>query len=312
MRRSAIVALLAGLAFAAASTPAGAELPALPSQARGELLAQVGGEVGGAVPDFHSQFKIDGSQDYEVRVLTFGSAVVLDVVRGEKSETAYIARGVATRNRVQATFGGFGRVSMRFRESRHKTSAGRRHVCKGSRRFVVRRGVFVGNLRFSGENQYVSAHAHRARGTVRTIAPRCRGGSARHGQRSAKSTDGSSFLPPQLNALGASWREDVNSIAFLTFTFRGRSLSLATSEESMGKLAILRIAMAKGGSPFRVDDALTSATASPPAPFHGTGRYRAAPDGSRTWTGNLSVDFPGAPRFPLTGPQFKATIDIPF
>ena len=56
---------------------------------------------------------------------------------------------------------------------------------------------------------------------------------------------------------------------------------------------------------FVSDDALTSATLRPPAPFHGKGTYSAGPDGTKAWTGPLSVAFPGAPRFPLTGTQFK-------
>ena len=46
----------------------------------------------------------------------------------------------------------------------------------------------------------------------------------------------------------------------------------------------------------------------PPAPFAGKGIYRAAPDGSTTWSGTLAVFFPGEPRLSLSGPPFKPTL----
>ena len=63
---------------------------------------------------------------------------------------------------------------------------------------------------------------------------------------------------------------------------------------------------------FAVNEALTGATIAPPEPFHGKGAYRAASDGTTTWTGPLSVSFPGVPRLPLTGEAFKATLSAGF
>jgi hypothetical protein len=77
--------------------------------------------------------------------------------------------------------------------------------------------------------------------------------------------------------------------------------------QTRGDLAILRFAFTASDSAraFSVDNALTRAQVKPPAPFHGTGTYRAASDGTKTWTGGLAINFPGAPRLPLTGPEFK-------
>ncbi|HWO84398.1 MAG TPA: hypothetical protein VNM38_11515, partial [Solirubrobacterales bacterium] len=65
-------------------------------------------------------------------------------------------------------------------------------------------------------------------------------------------------------------------------------------------------------SPIRIDEALTTAKLTPPSPFHGTARYRAYPDGATSWSGDLSVNFPGAPRFPLTGPSWETFLEVPF
>ena len=74
-------------------------------------------------------------------------------------------------------------------------------------------------------------------------------------------------------------------------------------------MAVIRYGAAAAPSKlFDINDALTSATIAPPAPFHGKGVYSAAPDGMTSWTGPLSVSFPGAPRTPLTGPEFSAEL----
>jgi hypothetical protein len=106
--------------------------------------------------------------------------------------------------------------------------------------------------------------------------------------------------------LAAFWRQVVSSTDFFSFQIGEKTLYLAVTEESKGSMAEVRYAAVVARSKtFVSDDALTSATVRPPAPFHGTGSYAAAPDGTKSWTGSLSVSFPGAPRFPLTGPQFE-------
>jgi hypothetical protein len=76
----------------------------------------------------------------------------------------------------------------------------------------------------------------------------------------------------------------------------------------------MRFALATAPSKkvFAFNEALTGATITPPEPFHGKGTYRAASDGTTTWSGPLSVSFPGAPRLPLTGGEFKATLATGF
>ncbi|HEX6602047.1 MAG TPA: hypothetical protein VF030_05345, partial [Solirubrobacterales bacterium] len=75
---------------------------------------------------------------------------------------------------------------------------------------------------------------------------------------------------------------------------------------------IVRVGVVRKPGAVRINEALTSASLTPPPPFHGTARYQAFPDGSNTWSGNLSVNFPGAPRFPLTGPSFETLLEVPF
>jgi hypothetical protein len=314
MTRQALFPVLLALALAAPAESAvaseGSLLPPLPPR---HLMIQVGAPVP-PPRSFRSGFVVDVPGPQKLGVMTYGSAVILLVSRGRPSdsfvETGYMARGVAAPERLQATFGKFGKVSMRFRESRHRPWFGKRRDCRGADRFIKRRGVFVGNLRFRGEGGYLSVHLHRAKGAILTLAAKCE-----HRRRSrpasARSSSIFDFEPPSL--LVANSRDGVDDTAFLALQFKGGKASyLATDEESRGKLAIVRVALVRRRGHLHVNEALTAARVSPPAPFHGSGQYTAAPDGTTSWGGDLSANFPGAPRTPLTGPQFDAFLEAPF
>jgi hypothetical protein len=279
-------------------------LPPLPPS---QLFTQHGKPVA-PTPFFRSGFvlKADG---YKVGVSTFGSAVFLEVWKGrsgKRVQTAYLARGVARPERLQATFGNFGKVKMRFRESRNRTWRNQVRTCRGANRFIKRRGVFRGNLRFKGENGYVSLRVHRAKGVVVVQAPKCR-----HRRGGGFNLPFGNFSQPK-SALLSIARDGVDATAFFAVEDRRSTLFFATDEESRGKLAIVRMAVLRRHSPIHTNESLTAASLSPPAPFHGTGRYRAAPDGSQAWFGGLSVNFPGQPRFPLTGEAFETFLEVPF
>jgi hypothetical protein len=305
MSRRLVVLVLALISLAAPAQSAAVERsPLLEKLPGSHLLSHMESEDLPPTRNFRSQFRIE-TADHEVQVMTFGSAVILMVKHGKASKsfaaTAYLARGVARPERLQATFGKFGKVSMRFRESRNRTWFGKRRSCRGKQRYVRRRGVFVGNFRFRGEDGYVSVRLHRAKGTIVEEARKCQ---RSRGPIFAQASSHQSVLL-------AIARDGVDSTGFLTVAAK-QAVFFAAHEESRGKLAIIQLAMARGQGPLRANETLTAVRVSPPAPFHGTGRYRAAPDGTTTWSGNLSVNFPGTPRFPLTGPDYETLIEIPF
>lgn len=308
MKRLLAIFALMGTAVVAApgalaATATGHLLPPLPPR---KLMTRVGAPVP-PPRSFRSGFEVEAAGSaYEVGVSTFGSAVILVVSQEHRrsgSETIYLARGVATPDRLQATFGQFGEVKMRFREA--STHA----VCHGTFKLRRHKGVFVGSLRFKGEGGYVSVDLHRASGGILEPAGRCPRRPHRHHFRGGH---GGSILFSSPAALFAESREGVDTSSVLALEFLGTSGILATHEESRGKLAIIRTALVFTHPAFHVNEAATAAKLAPPAPFHGTGHYRAAPDGTSTWTGDLSANFPGAPRFPLTGPQYKVLLEAPF
>jgi hypothetical protein len=304
LRRTILTLFALGMALSAAPAAQAAEaeqlLPPLPPR---KLMTQVGAPVP-PLRLFRSGFQVNPSFGGDkVGVSTFGSAVTLVVSSkngGNLSETVYVARGVATRERLQATFGQFGKVLMRFHESSKHV------VCHGTLRLIRHKGVFAGNLRFRGENGYVSVHVHRATGGILEPAGSCPRRRHRHGH-----FNGSIFFETP-SAFLAESRQGVNSTGLLALEFGPISEVLAFHEESRGKLAILRAAFAAPHKALHVNEAATAAKVSLPAPFHGAGHYRATADGTTTWTGDLTVNFPGAPRFPLTGPEFETFLEAPF
>lgn len=293
-----------------AATAAEGPHPLLPPALAGRLLTQVAAPVSSR-PPFRAGFAVDASDGYRIEASTSGSGVVLQVSRGRRwhrTSTAYVARGVARPEILRAAFGNLGWVSMRFRPSRNRTWHRKHRSCRGISRFVRRRGVFVGNLRFRGEQGYASIRIHRAKGSVVTVAGRCR---QRSRSRRLSALRNPFLAQPPASVL-ASGREGVDSTAFLALESKHGTLYFAGREESHGRLAIIRFALARSPRPLRINEALTAARLSPPRPFHGTGRYSAGPQGEVRWNGDLSVDFPGAPRVPLAGPGFEVSLEAPF
>jgi hypothetical protein len=273
-------------------------------------------------PESESRFALKTRQGYEVDVIAVGDTVVLEVakprsdastsLRHGRALTAYIAHGTVTPGRIEATFGRLGRVAVRFHPSERLMKSTPLHRCK-SPGFTRRLGVFTGTVRFTGESGYVAVRAHRAKGLVSSlIRHRCarRSFHSRAEQTSRQVGRLPKFTP---TILAAFWRHAVSSTDFFSFKVGKETLYLAVSEESLGSMAEVRYgAVIASSKTFVSDDALTAATVKPPAPFHGKGSYAAAPDGTKSWTGSLSVSFPGEARFPLTGTQFKDVLATGF
>lgn len=269
---------------------------------------------------------------YHVNVGNFGESVFLAVETGavksgnHAAATTYVAHGTATESRLEASFGALGELSMRFHPAANRTWEKPDRNCRGLGMFMVRKGTWVGTLRFRGEGGYLSLDVHRVKGRVETIAPRCRkaaqGGQAQprayHDRSGLHSRLQPLIRPSQEPALGpevpvlqAHWRNGIRAAEFLGGAGREGSNFYAATEESQGRIAIFRTARAEGkAAAVNSDQALTRADLSPPAPFHGTGRYRAAADGSTTWDGGLYVTFPGAPHYKLTGEPFEPTLEL--
>jgi hypothetical protein len=321
-RRVAIRCLLPALVLALLLAPATAaagpfgfpfHLPAgIPPQLRTLVGARI--DPGRSPASENPRFNLKTPNGYLVEVIGRGRDVAIETARPHgKAFTAYITRGTVTAGRLEASFGQLGKVAMRFQPARHGNPIKPRRRCHGRGQITNRRGVYVGSFRFKGENGYVAIDAHRAKGELESVPPSCEGRRlAGSSQRAIRPPQGGHEGPlPKI--LAASWRHAVNSAAFIAIGGFERTQFLALASQSEGRLAILHFAFASGpAKEFAIDNALTAAQVSPPAPFSGTGSYSAAPDGTTTWAGPLTVNFPGASKFPLSGPPFKAVVEAGF
>jgi hypothetical protein len=149
-------------------------------------------------------------------------------------------------------------------------------------------GEFRGVFRFRGEDGYTRAHTHRVHGRVERDSPlRCRGHD--HGIELKARSGSTRFIAFQDNDYG---------LTFLSASKRERS----------GRVQIVRDAgrlVRSGAGEFNFNSDLTSAGVVPGGQlFTGSADY-ASP---ASWTGTLSVSFPGEADVPLTGPGFAATL----
>jgi len=264
-----------------------------------------------------SRFEVKGKGGYHLVVTGLRGVVAIEVSKaaGRKARrgaiTTYVAHGTATTNRISASFPGFGEISVRFRPSGRvvKSRPGKR--CRGADRYTIRPGVFVGRIRFTGEDRYVQVRAKRAKGQIRRPRRLRCASQPGSGARSSRAVKDSQFASP--GVLEAGWREPLAATELLALRLGARILCFASREESLGAMAEIRYAFAVAPARgFTQNEALTAAKLKPPWPFAGTGRYTASPQGVRSWGGDLRASFPGAPGFPLTGPEFRVRLDSGF
>lgn len=259
----------------------------------------------GTAPE--ADFELSGTNGYSIQVGGYGREVSLSVNRG-LAFASYTAHGHVSTERITARLGSRGRISVEFRPSRDLLSRKKPpRGCTG-RDKVKRSGVFVGTIRFVGERGYTEVDAIRARGsTVNAYRWKCRPSAVR----------GASGLEPSREpqtVLEAKARDGIEfaAIAEGPPEERGITWFFAGSHESRGRLEVWRLAFGTGRErTFVFDEAFSSATVTPPKPFEGTGVFLVNPDGSRSWTGSLTVSFPGAEDVALTGSRFKARLTQP-
>ena len=326
-RRSlALVALATSLLLTPAAASANPlDIPAAaPPQFRAALRAKL--HMNERRSSSESRIDLGTQHGYRLMIVAEGNVVALVALderrpsQGSHSRfldslsqvaTAYVTHGTVTPSRIEGSFGRFGSVSVRFRPSGRTSAKALRH-CKGQRGYVTRYGTFAGHVRFTGEDKYVAVRAHRAKGQVRGPRHvRCHRG--RIVRPLSRRRSGESHSDGSRATIFAERRTATAGTEVLAFQAGDGALLLALAEESLGRMAVVHYALeVVSGSVLSHDDALTSATLAPPRPFHGKGIYEAAPDGTRTWSGSLSVAFPGSPRLPLTGPEFAAKLEVGF
>jgi hypothetical protein len=172
------------------------------------------------------------------------------------------------------------------------------------------RGVFSGTVRFRGEGGYVELDAARALGkTARFSHWNCGPGNGLTSRVTGLDGEEEEEEPGSYATLRAATPGDRRS-----FTAIGGEPDVvgiqffgARMIERRGSIRVVRETyMTASVQGFSFNPSLTSAIAQPPEPFRGIGAFQLNPDGSRTWTGSLSVSFLGREHVALVGPRFDA------
>lgn len=266
---------------------------------------------------------LPASNGYSARIETEGHRqVTLRVSKGAIS-IEYKTLGKVSRKGIEAGFGPYGQVSLRFRAK----SRGRATLipglnlpdlwpnCKG-RDPVLERGIFHGNVRFEGERGFTEIKAHRMKGRVRhNYRQVCRRDGRRAGASALKLRQKFAFLGAHAQIDGVT-----RYFALLQFSLSfGGETEVITGEiagrrEKVGRVAILKsgFGLRESRLPVLVASPLGSdpltAEVNPAKPFSGTGSYQAEGNMPATWTGTLGIRLPGSGLVPLAGPEFEALL----
>jgi hypothetical protein len=269
-----------------------------------------------------AEFTLRGSDGYRITVSADAEGESDEVeisVQGHSGWAQYTVPGKVTPSSIKARFGRLGMVSVRFEPSgRERNVRVPRKCMKGHPRVVISRlGRFVGTIKFRGEGGYTHVAARSAHGgtgdplsnTPKKLQCDFRQSDAeRKRELESVSLDGS---PPGTGVSFSAFRPfgrfpGLNETGKPLPAKGDRYLFLVLAGEKTGRMWIFRTTGALGDSQdFVFDDALTSATVSPPSPFTGSGTFLRNADGSASWTGSLSVPLPGLGTVQLTGGKAK-------
>lgn len=255
-----------------------------------------------------ASFAVPASNGYVVGVGGGrGRVSLLAIHRSLEGSVSYEVPARVTGEVVRARFGKLGRIAVRFQPSGRVKHRRPPRGCQGRPKRTIP-GVFVGAIRFRGEQGYTRLAIGRAKGKMEE-SPRWRCRSADRGDASraakASAAEGTTVLE------ATSSRNRLAFSAGLVRPSGKREVAVfnATSNERRGKMLIERSALAIGRDrTLAFDEGLTSATVSPPRPFSGSAAFLTNPDGTTSWTGDLRVDFPGAKNRSLVGDTFTARL----
>lgn len=231
------------------------------------------------------ELRVAGTHGYKVDIASDpegenGPTVFVEIWNGH-SETTYVAPGQVGSDGYSASFGPLGWVDLHFERERPREVKS----CFGEYE-EEERGRFTGTIEFHGERRFTEVDDPwldtGPRGEPHRNCARIDEGGAHGATLEGVSRWGITRVIA--NGPGGRVRFD------------------ARAENEIGSVKIDRFIQAFGpAEDFIWSPQFRSARVTPPAPFHGSANYHAAHEFGR-WRGNLSVDFPGFPRYPLAKP----------
>jgi hypothetical protein len=246
------------------------------------------------------EFSLPKTNGFAVHVFSVGKKLGLEVAEVGQRSNFYEVPAFISEHRLKARFGGLGLIDLRFRPTDvSKTGFSPGKGCNGCP-LRTDRGVFTGTIRFEGENEFVKFNASRAKGRVEVS------GFLPGGGRFVPEEEPGEFTGLDVSSKG----EEFQAFAVRRPGEEGPATFFTGAEEQTGAMRIVRgAAVFKGpASTFLVDPKAGTATVQPPFPFSGSATLANNPDGSKSWTGSLSVELLGIGPVSLIYPTFKAVI----
>jgi hypothetical protein len=257
--------------------------------------------------------RLPKSHGYALRLQSHGHRRISLSVAGGGSFATYSAKGRANRNRVDADFGRFGHVALRFKGRTRLVEDKLFGDCR-RRPTVEQLGTLSGRLRFRGEAGFVEVSTDRVKAQTsreyREVCPLRHAGVNTLGVGRAGTSRKSDEELDLLAATAHSHGRHV-SFAAVRFPILG-SIYLAQTREHVGRVSATKTALFFGNERSL---ALSKTGVHPETarvtlrePFAGAAEYLENPGHAPSWTGSLRVLLPGAGVVPLTGQGFHATL----
>lgn len=261
------------------------------------------------------EFRLQGSNGYKIGVSSASNSREVSVAALQPRSTAFVLYLTARRKHgergFEAKLPGVGRIAVEF----HRRGKAHRLPgfpgCEG-RPGRRERGVFVGTINIHGERGYTEATATRARGTVtRTFRETCRVEPNAAGMIEPKEPRPKANLiaskPSGVDFAATSYdggpREGAPFVDYWASRF--------SRSDGMKVFRAISVELARPESFAAAHNGrAASARTEPPAPFSGAADFAIAAGGEVSWSGDLSVTFPGTDPIPLTGEGFGAQLCV--
>lgn len=240
--------------------------------------------------------------------------VVLSVEEGLFATTEYKTKGRVSNGRIEADLGELGRIDIELRLApgqSEREPQGKN--CEGHPSVFVP-GTYRGTIEFSGEGDVPAATFRRGgvaltRNFRQVCKPRQPASNAKGGRKPKPKTE-IGYLAVHGKGEGRTIALEAFSLAPRRSPARSLGILLAEAYERDERVRIARsllgffdhksfVMSRRGKKPETVRVKL-------PDPFAGRALYSRSPGSPATWSGNLSLDLPGADRIPFTGPGVES------
>jgi hypothetical protein len=262
--------------------------------------AKPGGSFGPS--ERHAEAHLAGTHGYRLTIHADSRFSSVMATRGAASVNYMLLQSKLEGDEIDARLPGIGRIFLRFHEHSRSHTRSPNNCTAG----LIRKGVFVGWVKISGEGDYTSAESRHVRGQiVHESSGKCRR------QATARASGAGYTL------LDASTERGRGYLSFVAISFPSTRLEdnlvFGASLTRVRRRMIVvnqQTAISKDRASLDIAAPPRSATVDPPAPFSGSATFQQEAAKQFSWTGDLAVELPGIGEVTLAGPKFETNLCI--